>query len=383
MPAKAGIQGSGGALYSGGIHTLHRPPWRGHRTLPSTLSARPPQPTVIPAKAGIQGSGGALYSGGIHTLHRPPWRGHYSADVMPAKAGIQGRGGALVSGGIHTLPSTPSWRPPQPTVMPAKAGIQGLAGHSSREVSTPSVNLLGEASIPPVNLLGEASISCLRPLRGGRHSLPSCPRRRASSGLAGHSSREASTPSIDLPGEATVPCHQPFRRGRHSLPSCPRRRESRGPEGQSSREASTPCRPPPWRGHPYPAVHLLGEAATAYRHAREGGHPGSGGALLSGGIHTLPSTPSWRPPQPTVMPAKAGIQGLAGHSSREVSTPSVNLLGEASIPPVNLLGEASISCLRPLRGGRHSLPSCPRRRASNGLGGTHLGRQQSSRSGTL
>ena len=234
-----------------------------------------------------------------------------------------------------------------------KAGIQVSGGALLSGVihTLPSPPWRGHPQ-PTVNLLGEGG-----PGAAGRHLL----------------------------GEATTP-----------LPSCPvmRRRASRGVAGDSSREASTPCRPP-----------LCREAAAAYRHAREGGHPGSGGALLSGGIHTLrrppwgvihtlpstpwrgrhtlPSTPSGRPPQPTVMPAKAGIQGLAGHSSREVSTPSVNLLGEASIPPVNLLGEASISCLRPLRGGRHSLPSCPRRRASSGLGGTRLGRQQSSRSGTL
>ena len=214
MPAKAGIQGRGGALVSGGIHTLHRPPWRGHRTLPSTLSARPPQPTVMPAKAGIQGSGGAV-----------------------------------VSGGIHTLPPTSLARPPIP---------------------------------------------CRPPPWGGRHSLPSCPRRRASRVWRG-------TPL-----------------GRH-------------PHPPSTSLGS----------HPYPAVNPFVEAATAYRHAREGGHPGSGGALVSGGIHTLrqppwrsidtprqppwrgihilPSTPSWRPPQPTVMPAKAGIQWSGGHSSREAA----------------------------------------------------------------
>ena len=231
--------------------------------------------------------------------------------------------------------------------MPAKAGIQGRGGAlvSGGIHTLPSTSLGGIHTLPSTPW-------------GGRHSLPSCPRRRASRVWRG-------TPL-----------------GRHPHPPSTSLAKHRYPPSTSLAR------------HPYPAFDPFGEAATAYRHARGGGHPGSGGALLSGGIHTLrrppwgvihtlPSTPSWRPPQPTVMPAKAGIQGLAGHSSREVSTPSVNLLGEASIPPVNLLGEASISCLRPLRGGRHSLPSCPRRRASSGLGGTRLGRQQSSRSGTL
>ena len=176
-------------------------------------------------------------------------------------------------------------------------------------------------------------------------------RRRASRCLAGHSSRESSTPSVNLLGEASTPCHQPFRRGRHSLPSCPRketleqpsfprRRESRGPAGHSSAR------------HPHPAVHLLGEAATAYRHAREGGHPGVWrGTPLGRHPHPAVNPLPGRPPQPTVMPAEAGIQGLAGHSSREVSTPSVNPLPQPTvmhlIPPVNLLGEASIPAVDP------------------------------------
>ena len=122
---EAGIRGSGGALYSGGIHTLHRPPWRGIHTLPSTPSWRPPQPTVMPAEgdlcvtppvgdsvaemasipsgeppnvdsrlrgndgcAKVSGSGhpvvwrGTLL-GGIRTLRQPPWRGHQYPAVNP------------------------------------------------------------------------------------------------------------------------------------------------------------------------------------------------------------------------------------------------------------------------------------------------------------
>ena len=166
--------------------------------------------------------------------------------------------------------------------MPAEAGIQGPGGALYAEAPTPSVNLLGEASTlrnsPPV---GAAS---------------SRPRRRASSGLAGHSSREASTPSVNLPGEASIPCRQPLRGGRHSLPSCPRKetfeawrrwRASSGLAGHSSREGTLLAR--------HPAVNPFGEAATAYRHARGRRRNSSGlgrqrGGDGSGGIPHPPST---------------------------------------------------------------------------------------------
>ncbi len=144
-----------------------------------------------------------------------------------------------------------------------------------------------------------------------------------------------------------------------------------------------------------PSVNPLGEAATAYRHARGGGHPVVWRGTPLGGIHTLRQPPWGRPPQPTVMPAEgdlcvtppvgdsvaemasissgepptldsraggnpglgsgndgcAKVSGIGhpvvwGHSSREVSTPSVNLLGEASISCVNLPGEASTPCAK-------------------------------------
>ena len=184
--------------------------------------------------------------GGIHSLHRPPWRG------------------------IHILPSTPSGRPPQPTVMPAEGDLC---------VTPPVGDSVAEmASIPsgePPNLGSRlrGNDGCAK-VSGGGHPVVW---RGTPLGRHPH-------PAVNLLGEATNTL-PPTPSGRlHSLPSCPRRRASSGLAGHSSREAPTPCRQPPWGGHQYPAANPFGEA-----------------------------------PQPTVMPAKAGIQWSEGHSSREAA----------------------------------------------------------------
>ena len=230
---EAGIQWSGGALYSEASAPSVNLPGEATNTLPSTPSGRPPQPTVMPAEgdvcvtppvgdsvaemasipsgeppfpparerwipacagmtvvqrspeAGIQWSGGALLSGGIHTLRRPPWRG------------------------IHILPSTPSGRPPQPTVMPAEGDlcVTPPVGDSVAEMaSIPS----GEP--PNVDSRLRGNDGCAK-VSGSGHPVV----------WRGTPTREASTPSIDLPGEASIFCRQPLRGGRHSLPSCPRK----------------------------------------------------------------------------------------------------------------------------------------------------------------
>ena len=248
-------------------------------------------------------------------------------------------------GGIHTLPSTP-WeaatayrhaRLEQPSFPRTVAGPR-LGRH------------------PQVHLLGATAY---RHARGGGH--PGVWRGTLSGGI--HTLRQppwrASIPPINLLAIHT--CRPPLRGGRHSLPSCPRRRASRvwrgTPLGRHPHPPSTSL-----GSHPSTlAVNPFVEAATAYRHAREGGHPGSGGALLSGGVHTLrqppwrsidtprqppwrgihilPSTPSWRPPQPTVMPAKAGIQWSGGALVSEA--PSVKLsLRDALIHYRNFMNQS-------------------------------------------
>ena len=211
---------------------------------------------------------------------------------------------------------------------------------------------LGSHPHPPSTSLARPPIPCRQPLRGGRHSLPSCPRketleqpscprRRESRGLAGHSSREhASTVIHTLPSTSLARPPQACRHARERRPLNNRHsREGGNPgvlAGHSTREVSTPSVNPLGKP-PHPAVNPFGEAATAYRHAREGAgipaggnpavwrgtplgrHPHPAVNLLGEAIHILPSTPSWRPPQPTVMPAKAGIQWSGGHSSREAA----------------------------------------------------------------
>ena len=211
MPAKAGIQWSGGALYSGSIHTLRRPPWRGHHSA-----------DVMPAKAGIQWSGGALLSGGIHTLHRPPWRG------------------------IHILPSTPSGRPPQPTVMPAEGDLcvtppvgDSVAEMASIPSGEPQPWILACAGMTVVQRSPEAGIqwSGGALLSGGIHTL-----------------------------------RQPPWRGHHSAGVMPAKAGIQWSGGHATRRHPHPPHPHPpstsLARHPYSAVNPFGEAATAYRHAR-------------------------------------------------------------------------------------------------------------------
>ena len=184
------------------------------------------------------------------------------------KAGIQVSGGAL--GRLHTLgrhphppstslarpsipcQSTPSGRPPQPTVMPAKAGIQWSGGHSSREAST----------------------------------LPSTP------------SWRPPQPTV-MPAEGDL-CVTP-------------------PVGDSVAEmASIPSGEPPPLDSRLRGNDGCAAGMTVVQRSPEASIQVSGGALYSGGIHTphrplwrgihiLPSTPSARPPQPTVMPADGDL----------------------------------------------------------------------------
>ena len=242
-------------------------PGEATQTLPSTPFGE--------AAAAYRHAHGALLSGGIHTLRQPPWRG------------------------IHILPSTPSWRPPQPTVMPAEGDlcVTPPVGDSVAEMaSIPS----GEPPTLDSRLRGNDGCAKGSPCAG--MTVVQRSRRRASSGqplgalLSGGSNPfgEATT-AYRHAREAPVvwrctPLAQPLRGGRHSLPSCPRKRASSGLAGHSSREASTP------------SINLPGESSIF-----------------------LPSTPSARPPQSTVMPAKAGIQGSGGALYSEASIPSVKL----------------------------------------------------------
>ena len=269
---EAGTQWSGGALLSGGIHTLRQPPWRGIHILPSTPSARPPQSTVMPAdgdlcvtppvgnsvaemasipsgephpwipacagmtvvqrspEAGTQWSGGHssreasapsvnLPGEATNTLPSTPSGRPPQPTVMPAKAGIQWSGGALVSGGIHTLgqpprrvihtlPSTPSARPPQPTAMPAEGGHPG--------------GLAGHSYSGGIHTLRQ-------PSWGGIHTLPSTPSGRPPqpAGMPAKAGTQWSGGALLLGGSHTL--RQALAQGRSN--SVSKFHESKRPEG--------------------------------------------------------------------------------------------------------------------------------------------------------
>ena len=243
---------------------------------------------------------------------------------MPAEAGIQGPGGALYA---EATPSVNLLAEAATAyVMPAEAGIQWSGGHSSRGASTPSVDLLGEATT----------------------ALTSCPRRRASSGLGGtplgrlHTLRRPpwrghhsagvmpAKAGIQWSGGALYSggihtLHRPPWRGIHTLPSTP---SGRPPQPTVMPAEGDVCVTPPVgdsvaemasipSGEPHPWIPACA-GMTVVQRSPEAGIQWSGGALYSGGIHTLhrppwrgihtlPSTPSWRPPQPTVMPTEGDL----------------------------------------------------------------------------
>ena len=246
-----------------------------------------------------------------------------------------------------------------------EAGIQGLAGHSSRESSTPSVDLLGRHPHPAVNPFVEAATAYRHAREGGHPGV----RRGTRLGRHPH-------PAVNLLGRPPYPAVNPF--GRPPQPTVmPAKAGIQGESrrGALSREASTPCRQPPWRGHPYTCRPPLREAATAYRHARErrplnnrhsreGGNPGAWRGTLSGGIHTL-RQPPWEAATPAVNPFVEAATAYrharerrpsGGHRPSREANPGVR----RGTPPWRGIH----TCRQPLRGGRHSLPSCPRRRAS-------------------
>ena len=248
--------------------------------------------------------------------------------------------------GTHPAPRRPGFPPAREGRLCKgllRRASRCLAGHSSREASTPCRHLLGEASTLSIDLPGESSIPCRQPPSAKPPQPTVMP---AEAGIQGPGGALYSGGTHTLLGEASIPCGQPLRGGRHSLPSCPRRRASSGlggtPLGRHPHPPSTPSWRPPQptvmptegdlcvtppvgdsvaemasipSGEPHPWIPACA-GMTVVQRSPEAGTQWSGGALLSGGIRTL-RQPPWR-----------------GHPD-----PAVN----------------------PFRGGRHSLPSCPRK----------------------